>query len=79
MYNPQDLMSIAIECRRLFDDCARVSPDLFGCTVLDLCADRIPDVPLDTLKDAIVVSGIAGICNDRIKRQIAKYAHTGTR
>ena len=74
---PRLLIDIAADCRKIYDDCALASPDLFGGSVLDLCADNLSDIPLDTLKDAIVISGIAGVCNARIAGQIARYAHTG--
>ena len=72
-YNPLDLMSVARECRRVYDACASESPDLFGGSLLDLLADNIEDVPLDTLIDAIAVSGIYACTNDRIRKSIAKY------
>lgn len=74
---PRLLIDIAKDCRQIYDACAIVSPDLFGGSVLDLCADQLSDIPLDTLKDAIIVSGIAGVANARIVSQINRYAHTG--
>lgn len=72
-YDRLNLMSIAEECRRVYDACVSANADLFGGSLLDLLADNLPDVPLRTLVDAIVVSGIYAVANDRVKKSIADY------
>jgi hypothetical protein len=69
------LMEIAAECRNLYDKAViDLGPDLMGSSVLDLCADNMPEESLRCLQDAITVSGIPAICNERLRQQIAKYA-----
>lgn len=67
------LMDVAKRCAEVYDGCAKEDADLFGCSLLDLCADNITDVSLSDLKAAIVVSGIYSRANERIRRQIASY------
>lgn len=70
---PRLLIDVAKRCRGVYDKCAEQSSDLFGCSVLDLCADQLPDVPLADLKAAIVIAGIEAVANERIKKQIWQY------
>lgn len=57
-YNPKDLQSIAHACDRVI---THAKIDLGWPTIknslLDLVADNLPDVPLETLKIALVVAG----------------------
>lgn len=75
-YDRLNLESIAAECGRVYDRCAADNMNLFGGSLLDLLADNLPDVPLRTLVDAIVVSGIAGRCNGRVLDMIKRYERT---
>jgi hypothetical protein len=70
---PRKLVDIAKECRRIYDDCAREDPDLFGFSVLDLMADNLSCVSLSDLKSAIIISGIWAHANQRIRTQIDRY------
>ncbi len=57
-YNPLNLMSIAGECRRIVLAAEKDLGPLAKKSYLDLVADNIPDVPLETLKAALVVAGV---------------------
>jgi len=60
-YNRLDLMSIAHACDKVVSDARQaLGYDLGGSSVLDLVADNLDDVPLETLKTALVVAGIRG-------------------
>lgn len=72
-YDRLNLESIAHECMRVYTACTAENADLFGGSLLDLLADNLPDVPLRTLVDAIVVAGIYASANDRIRKAIAGY------
>ena len=56
--NKLDLMSIAAECRRIVLAAKADLPDLRPAQYLDLVADNIEDVPLETLRAALVVAGV---------------------
>lgn len=56
---PSKLISIARKLRRLYIRARRtLGPDLAGRSMLDLAADHLPDLPLRTLQDALVVAGL---------------------
>ena len=67
---PRLLTDIASECREVYEKCP--DKDLWGYSLLDLMADNV-DASLADLKSAIIVSGIYGICNARLKKQIDGY------
>lgn len=67
------LVDLAKQCADIFDRCAARDADLFGCSLLDLCADNIADASLADLRAAIVISGIYSRANYRIQKQIAGY------
>ena len=56
--DPLNLMSIAEECRRIVLAAKADLPNLSRVSYLDLVADNIPDVPLATLRAALVVAGV---------------------
>jgi hypothetical protein len=59
-YDKLDLQSIAHACDKVVSDARRVlGHNLGGGSVLDLVADNLDDVPLETLKTALVVAGIS--------------------
>ena len=61
-------------CLDLYDSAvADLGANLAGFSVLDLCADNLPDVSLADLKAAIVASGITRIASPMIQAQIATY------
>lgn len=70
---PTQLMNLARQCRAAYDACVADDADLFGGSLLDLCANQIPRASLADLKAAIIVSGIYVNANERIRSQIAKY------
>lgn len=70
---PETLMQLAAQCGKIYDTAAKEHADLWGCSVLDLLADNIPEASLADLKSAIIVAGIYPRANDRIKAQIAGY------
>ncbi len=57
-YNPLDLMSVAAECRRVVLAARADLGDIPRAMLLDLVADNLPDMPLDTLRAALVVAGV---------------------
>lgn len=57
-YNRLDLMSIAGVCRQIVLAAEKDLGPLKKATYLDLVADNIPDVPLETLRAALVVAGV---------------------
>lgn len=60
-YNRLDLTSIAHACDKVVSEARQaLGYDLGGFSVLDLVADNLPDVPLETLRTALVVAGIQG-------------------
>ena len=72
---PLNLLETAEWCKDVYDNCVIDDINLFGHSLLDLCADNIPDVPLSLLEDAIIVAGIYSSANERIKKEIANYCH----
>jgi hypothetical protein len=72
---PISLLDLARRVRQVVDAALMEHSDLWGGSILDLCADNIPDVSLADLKAAIVVSGLEGCAhvNARLKFQIGKY------
>lgn len=70
---PHLLMNIAFNCRHIYDAVAAIDPDLWGCSLLDLMADRMPHLPLSEIMSAIICSGIYSNANERIQKQIARY------
>ena len=57
-YNRLDLMSVAHACREVVLRAERDLGKLPRASYLDLCADNLEDVPLETLKCALVVAGV---------------------
>ena len=57
-YNPLNLMSVALECRRVVLAAEKDLGKLPRASYLDLVADNLPDMPLETLKCALVVAGV---------------------
>lgn len=74
----KQLTDVAKECAGVYDRCAAADPDLFGGSLLDLCADNIERVSLADLKAAIVVAGIYERATTRIRRQIADYSRVSS-
>lgn len=70
---PITLIELARQCQAVYDRCAAIDPNLFGHSLLDLCADNITNASLADIRSAIVVAGIEVNANDRIKKQIAAY------
>lgn len=59
------LVNVAERVRQVYAEArAALGDDLGGHTLLDLLADQIPDLPLRTLEDAIVVAGLALVSTD---------------
>lgn len=57
-YNRLSLDSIAHTCDRVISDARKaLGYDLRGYSLLDLVADNLTDIPLETLKTALVVAG----------------------
>lgn len=56
-YDRLNLESIAAECRRVVL-AAKAEIHIERAQYLDLCADNLPDVPLETLRAALVVAGV---------------------
>lgn len=55
---PPKLEEVAKKCRRVIEKAKKdLGEDLMGYSMLDLVADQIPNLPLRTLEDALVVSG----------------------
>ena len=52
------LMSVALECRRIVLAAEKALGPLPKKQYLDLVADNIPNVPLETLRAALVVAGV---------------------
>jgi hypothetical protein len=58
-YDRKDITSIAHACDAVVSRARLAFPNGLPGSVLDLVADNLPDVPLETLKTALVVAGIA--------------------
>lgn len=69
---PRLLIEIAHEVSAIYRTVSAEDPDLFGYSLLDLMADKLPKVSLGDLKTAIVVSGIYARANTRIREQIRR-------
>lgn len=57
-YNPLQLMSIARACRIVVLEAREALGDIPRASLLDLVADNLTDVPLETLKAALVCAGV---------------------
>jgi len=56
---PPTLLQLAREARKIHAAAVRdLGPDLGGGSLLDLLADNMPQVPLDTLEHVIVVASL---------------------
>lgn len=53
------LPEIAKKCRAAIEKADRAGVMIDDGNVVDLCADKLPRVPLDTIRDALVVAGLA--------------------
>jgi len=71
-----ELMDLARKCRRVYNRAeADLGSDLGGFSLLDLCADKIPEATLFDLEDAIITAGLYSVVSDRLKKEIAAYRH----
>ena len=57
-YVPQSLTEIAAECRAIVLAAEKALGPIVKAQYLDLVADNIPDVPLATLRAALIVAGV---------------------
>lgn len=55
--NPPTLVELAQRCRSIVERARAAGVSVPDSATLDLCADQIPDAPLDTLRAALVVAG----------------------
>jgi len=74
MRTPAQLTILAEQTKAIYDRAAKADSDLYGCSVLDLVADNLTEVNLRDLMDAIVISGIYEVANNRIRKQIRRYS-----
>lgn len=59
MKQPQLLVNIAQSCRALVERADQAGIRLDDGNVVDLIADSLTELPLDTIRDALVVAGLA--------------------
>lgn len=59
MRKPEQLDEIARTCRTLISFAERDGVEINDGNVVDLIADNLTHLPLDTIRDALVVAGLA--------------------
>jgi hypothetical protein len=64
------LTTIAEQCRAIIKSAESAGLQIDDGNVLDLCADNLPRLPLDTIRDALVVAGLAARFPNATRRHV---------
>lgn len=70
------IKELALQCRKVYFRCAKINANIFGVSLLDLCADQIPGATLSELRQAITLSGLYVRVPERLQFEIVRYYFT---